>query len=158
MSVKVFKINREEIMNKLKKWANTLSKNKNVIAVVLFGSFAKGEETPGSDVDILILLKESKERFDNRIPEFIPSGIGIGVDVFPYTIEEFLSSLNEKWGIADEVIKNGVLLYGINNDKGLTFFNEWFFSFINQQKKFDKMKKSVLKYLSYEREIKKEEM
>ncbi|MGQ9702739.1 MAG: nucleotidyltransferase family protein [Bacteroidales bacterium] len=126
MPVKVFRINRKEIIDKLRLWAKNLSRDKNVLAVVLFGSFATEEETPASDADVLILLKESKERFDNRILKFIPSKIGVGVDVFPYTIEEFHSSIDGKWGIAGEVIKNGILLYGVDNAKKLMPFHNWF--------------------------------
>jgi len=43
VSVKVFRVEREAVLDKLKKWAQGLSRDKNVIAVVLFGSFAKGE-------------------------------------------------------------------------------------------------------------------
>ncbi len=111
MEVKVFKINREKILLRLKKWAQSIGKERDVLAVILFGSFAKNEETPASDADILILLKESKEKFDKRILRFIPRGLGISVDIFPYTLEEFHSSLKEKWGIAEEAMKNGIFLY-----------------------------------------------
>lgn len=114
MSVKVFRINRREIITRLKSWASSLSNDPDVLSVVLFGSFAKNEETPASDADILILLKNSKERFDERIPHFLPSGIGICVDVFPYTVDEFKSLLRDKQGIVMDALKNGILLYGSN--------------------------------------------
>lgn len=94
-----------------KSWAENIARHKNIIAVILFGSLAKNGATPASDADILILLKDSKERFDNRIPNFIPEKIGLGVDVFPYTLEEFHSSLKNNWGIAREAITEGILLY-----------------------------------------------
>ena len=111
MEVKVFKIDREKILVRLKKWAQSIGKERDVLAVILFGSFAKKEETPASDADILILLKESKEKFEERILRFIPRGLGISVDIFPYTLEEFRSSLKEKWGVAEEAMKNGIFLY-----------------------------------------------
>ena len=126
MSVRVFEINGQEIIARLKVWAEKLSGDKNVLAVVLFGSLVTNEETPASDADILILLKESKERFDDRIPHFIPEKIGIGVDVFPYTLAEFYSSLDENWGMAREVLKQGVLLYGAGNTEKNRFFRDWF--------------------------------
>lgn len=113
MSAKVFKLNNEEAISRLKSWAESLSRNKNVLGVILFGSLVKREATPASDADIVILLRESKEKFDDRIPRFIPEKIGLSVDVFPYTIEEFQSSLNENWGIAKEALDHGILLYGI---------------------------------------------
>lgn len=126
MPVRVFRINSEEIIAKLKEWAKGFSKNKNVVAVVLFGSLAKGEATPASDADILILLKESKLRFDERIPQFIPTGVGISVEVFPYTLEEFRSLLDNKSPLAEEVSKNGIVLYSVGNIKEFTSFAEEF--------------------------------
>lgn len=125
MSVRVFKLNNEELIIKLKSWAESFSHNKDVVGIILFGSLAKKEATPASDADIVILLRDSKERFDDRIPHFLPKKIGINVDVFPYTIEEFHSLLKEKWGVAKEALENGILLYGINaSDK--IHLHEWF--------------------------------
>lgn len=129
MSVKVFRINSKEIIAKLRHWAENMSRNKNVLAVVLFGSLANNEATPASDADILILLKDSKERFDDRIPQFIPEKIGLSVDVFPYTLEEVRSSIKENWGIAREVMEHGFFLYGVGNTKNITSFKSWFSTF-----------------------------
>jgi len=123
--VKVFKINPEEVITKLKSWARSLSYNENIVGIILFGSLAKKEATPASDADILILLRDSKERFDNRILHFIPGKIGMSVDVFPYTIEEFYLSLKENWGVAKEVLEHGILLYGIKTSDKIPL-HEWF--------------------------------
>lgn len=111
MSVKVFRINIEEVMERLRRWALELAQDDNVLAVVLFGSLAKGEATPASDADILILLRESKKRFTDRIPNFLPERIGISSDIFPYTIDEFRALLRENRGMAKEISENGIALY-----------------------------------------------
>ena len=58
--------------------------------VILFGSAAAGNNLPSSDVDILIIVAHSSERFIDRadyfIDYFIP--IGVPVDVFVYTENE----------------------------------------------------------------------
>jgi predicted nucleotidyltransferase len=56
--------------------------------VILFGSVAAGTPVPGSDVDLLIILRRSDASFLDRIPQFLPSAFPAGVDVFPYTREE----------------------------------------------------------------------
>ncbi|MGH7278505.1 MAG: nucleotidyltransferase domain-containing protein, partial [Candidatus Rokuibacteriota bacterium] len=40
------------------------------------------------DVDLLFILSRSDCRFLDRIPEFLPAGFPVGVDVFPYTRAE----------------------------------------------------------------------
>ena len=112
MSVRVWKINREAILARLARWARELGEqDENVLAVVLFGSLARGDHTAASDADVLIILRESSLRFDERIPAFMPSDIGVGVDVFPYTLDEIKRALAEGWGIARIALKEGVFLF-----------------------------------------------
>lgn len=122
MSVRVWKIDREDILARLTRWARELGRDKNVLAVVLFGSLARGDHTAASDADILIILKDSSLRFDERIPAFMPSGIGIGVDVFPYTLGETKRALEEGWGVARIALEEGVFLFKREEElKGLQF-------------------------------------
>ena len=90
-SVKIISLNKEAIIKKLKEKAKKLKERDDVLEVYLFGSLVKGKAIPGSDADILILLRRSDKKFLDRIPEFLEffRGVGIGVEVFPYTLEEF---------------------------------------------------------------------
>jgi predicted nucleotidyltransferase len=49
-------------MKQLKNLAAEIAKNEKVVAVILFGSFAKKRETPISDIDICVIGKRLKER------------------------------------------------------------------------------------------------
>lgn len=112
MSVRVWKIDREAILARLTRWARELGEqDENVMAVVLFGSLARGDHTAASDADVLIILRESTVRFDERIPAFMPSNIGVGVDVFPYTLSETKRALEEGWGVARIALKEGMFLF-----------------------------------------------
>lgn len=82
-----------------------------MLAVVLFGSFARGDYTAASDADILIILQESPLRFDERIPLYRPRRIGVSVDVFPYTLAEARQSFREGWGVTPVAVKEGEVLY-----------------------------------------------
>ena len=124
MKVKVFKIDRNEILKKLRKWAEELSRNPDVMAVILFGSFARNDATPMSDADVLILLSDSKKSFKDRISDFITGKVGVSVDVFPYTVEEFISSVKEGWGVGRIAIKEGFILYAKDSVNGVPF-NRW---------------------------------
>lgn len=57
--------------------------------VYLFGSLARGEAMPGSDADLIVVVSRSELPFPDRIPVYRPEGCRIGIDVFPYTREEF---------------------------------------------------------------------
>jgi len=89
--VKVRFLNRDEIFYRLVDIAKRLlAKESNVIEVSLFGSLAKGNYTPRSDIDIFILLNENSKKFIDRIPGFLDyfEKVGLTVEVFPYTLEE----------------------------------------------------------------------
>jgi predicted nucleotidyltransferase len=109
--VKVRFLNRDEILQNLTRLAKQLlSIRRDILEVSLFGSLARGNYAPGSDADILILLKEDSRKFMDRIPEFLDhfSGVGLPIEVFPYTIEEV--SAMEKEGFIKTIQKEKVIL------------------------------------------------
>ena len=75
--------------------------------MIWFGSWVSGTPTPGSDVDLCIVLSESKSRVRDRIPDYLPFGFPVGLDLFPFTTEELerLKKESPGWYCA---IENGV--------------------------------------------------
>lgn len=65
----------------LKKLLALAKKDKEVVALILFGSHARGYARPTSDIDICLLLKSEKEGFKKRI-EYSSLGENIDVQVF----------------------------------------------------------------------------
>ncbi len=111
MSVRVWKIDREAILQRLRTWAEELAVDPNVPAVVLFGLLARGDCTPASDVDVLILLSHAELPFHQRLQRFLPLGWGVGVDPFPYTVEEAQQALVERWGVVEVALREGLVLF-----------------------------------------------
>lgn len=56
--------------------------------VLLFGSLSRGEAVPGSDADVLLVLRDCALPFEKRGGHYFPRDAGIGVDVFAYTRAE----------------------------------------------------------------------
>src|SRR5438128_417408 len=56
--------------------------------IVVFGSFATGTWAPGSDLDVLIVLREAAGSPRDRIPSLLPGRFPVPVDVFPFTRAE----------------------------------------------------------------------
>lgn len=79
--------------------------------VLLFGSLATGRAVPGSDADLLIILKDSDCRFLDRIPLYIPDACGIGVDVFPYTQVEVDAMLADGNWFIRRALAEGIEIY-----------------------------------------------
>ena len=62
-----------------------LLKKAGVLRSSVFGSFARGEERPESDVDILIELPDGKTMFDLiKLEEELASTLGKKVDIVTY--------------------------------------------------------------------------
>lgn len=108
--VKVIFLNREPLLVKLTERAQKLlTSHPRVLEVGLFGSLVRGNYGPGSDADLLVILKADTRRFVDRIPEFLEhfSGLGIAVDVFPYTVEEIAAMQGEgfvKTALAERLV------------------------------------------------------
>lgn len=56
----------KEVLSRIKKIAEILKKEYKAEWVILFGSYARGEETTDSDIDLLIVA-DTNERFYQRM-------------------------------------------------------------------------------------------
>lgn len=92
MSVRVWKRDPNAVLSRLQAWAEQLGEDPEILAVVLFGSLARGEATAASDADVLIVLRDSVEEFGERMVRYKPVGLGVSVEVFPYTLGELLNA------------------------------------------------------------------
>lgn len=112
MSVRVWRLDRASILKRLKGWAAVLLKERGALAVILFGSLARGDQTAASDADVVVILAESSLPFRERIPSLLPSGLGIGVDLFPYTLEEAGEAWRDGSGVLPVALREGLFLAG----------------------------------------------
>lgn len=86
--VEIVYFDRQRVEEALSRLARSLKSLPEVEGVLAFGTFVKGESVPGSDVDLLIVLRDSAKPFLDRIPDYLPDRFPVGVDVFPYTRAE----------------------------------------------------------------------
>lgn len=78
--------------------------------VLLFGSLARGEAVPGSDADLLLILSSADRPFAERIPRYLPAGLSVGVDVFPYTRQEIDRLLAAGNHFVRRILEEGIAL------------------------------------------------
>ena len=67
---------------------------------------------PGSDVDLLVVLRESELSFLKRIPQYTPGLNGLSVDVLPYTEREVHEMRAAGHGLLRTALAEGVWLVG----------------------------------------------
>jgi predicted nucleotidyltransferase len=82
------------------------------LRVVVFGSFARGDTHEGSDLD-LIVVKETDERFFDRIGRVRDACADIGIDVQPlvYTPAELEQMLASGNSFLETALSEGVVVY-----------------------------------------------
>jgi len=106
-SVVVYSVDRVAVEEALDRFVTACREREEVLAVVLFGSFARGGFGVGSDVDLLLILRESPLPFPDRIPLYRPVDFPIDVDVLPYTLAEIRAGQP----LAEEALRTGRILW-----------------------------------------------
>ena len=112
-SVKVFWLKQEELVEEIRRSARRLGQSdENVLQIVLFGSLAERKAVPGSDADILIVLKEDERGFMERVAAWQENfSLGFPIEVFPYTEKEL------DCPIAVQAMKSGTVLFDRRKSK-----------------------------------------
>ena len=96
----VSQVNKDTILVFLRKHKGFLEKEFGVTEIALFGSYARGEETAASDIDLLIKMNVVKFRNRLRLRDFLEKHFNKKVDVsffdsvrkyIMYNIEEELA-------------------------------------------------------------------
>lgn len=77
------------VLSAVSKWAVQIAQsNPAILKVGCFGSYARGDWGVGSDVDILILVKESDLPFESRALQWDANRLPVPAGVIVYTLEE----------------------------------------------------------------------
>lgn len=100
----------KEAIIKIKEWAGD-----NLEEVILFGSYARGEQHKFSSIDILIVLNKSYKRFISRKAELErllnESGAIPLIDPLIYTENELIDLINKMESFIVSVLKEGIVLW-----------------------------------------------
>ena len=102
----------------LKKISIFFTKQKDVVAVYLYGSRAKGEETDKSDLDLAILFKKPLTKYE-RILELRVEVQKVVGDVFFVDVREIQLGLSPVF--LGEVISSGRIIFCRDEDKRIKF-------------------------------------
>ncbi len=110
---RISEIKRQEIFDRIKAISKRLKDEYHAERVILFGSYAKGEITRDSDVDILVIAP-TKERFFNRMATVLEhvrdlyEGLALSPIVLrPEEVEERLKVGDQ---FVQEILEEGVEL------------------------------------------------
>ncbi len=87
----------------------------NVVAVVLFGSRARGDWGPWSDYDLLVIA-EFRSSYLDRLREItqLVSDIPLPLEFHAYTLEEAIELLKKGSPTIVDALEEGIILYASN--------------------------------------------
>jgi len=102
------------ISAEIKKISEIIISNFSVEKIILFGSYARGEENNESDIDICILTNNSNKKLKiiRTIRNALYDNVSKPVDLLVYKPEEFYDRAAALKSIEREIADSGVLLYG----------------------------------------------
>jgi predicted nucleotidyltransferase len=89
--VRIFKaLDRERLLSSLLAWAAEIRRcHPEVLRIGLFGSYARGDYSPGSDADLLVLVRQCEQPcWFLRALAYDTASLPVGVDLLVYTAEE----------------------------------------------------------------------
>jgi len=104
-----------KVKTELDKIVSKLAETGIVTQIILFGSYARGDETPNSDIDICVLTQVKDRHPIDLIADFRSRVRGVRtmpLDLLAYNQESFYSSAERRATIEYEIAKEGVLIYG----------------------------------------------
>ena len=93
---------------------NAFSGNKAIVKIVLFGSIARGEEKPDSDIDLLIITKDniSKEKAlatIDRLNGLFVACFGNSISAIIYSKKE--RTARQKLNLISRINKEGIVIF-----------------------------------------------
>lgn len=106
-SVQVFypRLNKEMVIEHIENKMHELKKSLPVCLVVLFGSYAKGNYSVLSDIDLLVVYRgEEREDAYKKVKKIIDLS---GLEPHVYTVEEYMSMKEN----IEKMIKDSYLIY-----------------------------------------------
>ncbi len=105
----------DAVKNELDRIVNTLVNTGIVTKIILFGSYAKGEERPGSDIDLCVLTRVSDKHPLDVTIDLRVKLIKVRerpLDLFAYNQDDFSAGAECPGSFQHNIAKNGVVLYG----------------------------------------------
>lgn len=87
-----------------------------IVSIILFGSRARGEEKPKSDIDLMFIVKKGDEdKCEKKIMDLNPkisATFGASITSIIYSTTKFSFKAKNKEPLVKNIIKEGKIIYG----------------------------------------------
>ncbi len=100
-------MDKKEIERKLKKYITLVRKDFSPKKIILYGSYARGNYTELSDIDIAVIVEEIKGDFLELITRLYKLRRNIDTKIEPVLLEEN----NDRSGFLESILEYGKVIY-----------------------------------------------
>ena len=80
---------RSVVDRAVRRWAAKAATRLEVVRIGYFGSYARGDWGPGSDLDLIVVVESSQVPFNRRTVDWDTAELPVPTDVLVYTLEEW---------------------------------------------------------------------
>lgn len=87
------------------------SVNSQVESVIIFGSIARGQATPDSDIDLAVIANPEWDR-RSQLEDAIHNSMGNDCDVLVFTLKRFQQSARSGEPVVADILRDGIALIG----------------------------------------------
>ncbi len=105
------KIQKPVSINDINDKVNTIVKNYNPEKVILFGSYANGNPTTESDIDLLIIIKSDKSNWEVSVDISLLLKHSFPIDIIVKAPDEVKKRIKMGDFFLKNILKSGKLLY-----------------------------------------------
>jgi uncharacterized protein len=103
-------MDKEQVIELVKRYADIIKEYFDISRVVLFGSYIKGTQKEWSDIDVAVFLKEKSEDIINDEFKLYKLRRDINSRIEPVILNEE----NDPTGFVKEVLRTGIVIYQSN--------------------------------------------
>ena len=103
---------KQAVDQAVRAWAQLLaSEHPEIIGIAYFGSYARGDWGVGSDLDVVVIIRNSNRPFEERSREYDAQKLPVPTDLVVYTLEEW-RNLDQEQPFYRRLRKEAVWVYG----------------------------------------------
>jgi predicted nucleotidyltransferase len=100
-------MDKEQVLEKVKKYSDTVRQDFDVEKIILFGSFAKGTAREDSDIDVAVVVRNMPGDWLSSSAKLFRLTRDIDINIEPIMIDE----AHDKSGFLEEVERTGRVIY-----------------------------------------------
>jgi predicted nucleotidyltransferase len=105
--------NKAEVSSAAANWARELvSQRPEILRIGIIGSYGREDWGVGSDLDLIVVVKDSSEQFEARNLGIDVSSLPVPVDLMVYTEAEWRKLSEERGRFYETVVREGNWIYG----------------------------------------------